>query len=41
MHPIYVEDVLNRIAYDAEQDRIFVTGKSWPQLFQIEILPQE
>jgi glutamine cyclotransferase len=30
-------DVLNGIAYDAHQDRLFVTGKLWPNLFQIEI----
>lgn len=29
-------DVLNGIAYDAEQDRIFVTGKLWPKIFEIE-----
>jgi glutamine cyclotransferase len=34
-------DVLNGIAYDADQDRIFVTGKWWPRLFEIEILPRE
>ncbi|MCC7202352.1 MAG: glutaminyl-peptide cyclotransferase [Nitrospirae bacterium] len=31
--------VLNGIAYDAEGDRLFVTGKRWPRLFQIELLP--
>ena len=31
-------DVLNGIAYDAEKDRIFVTGKLWPKVFQIEIV---
>ena len=30
-------DVLNGIAYDARQDRIFVTGKNWSKLFEIEI----
>ena len=30
--------VLNGIAYDADTDRIFVTGKLWPSLFEIEIL---
>jgi glutamine cyclotransferase len=30
-------DVLNGIAYDAEHDRLFVTGKLWPKLFQIEL----
>ncbi len=32
------EDVLNGIAYDAERDRLFVTGKRWPKLFQIELI---
>ena len=31
------EDVLNGIAYDRERDRLFVTGKDWPNLFQIKI----
>ena len=30
-------DVLNGIAYDAEGQRLFVTGKNWPRLFQIEV----
>jgi len=30
-------DVLNGIAYDAAGDRLFVTGKLWPKLFQIQI----
>jgi glutaminyl-peptide cyclotransferase len=29
-------DVLNGIAYDSENDRIFVTGKNWPRLFEIK-----
>lgn len=32
--------VLNGIAYDAEGDRLFVTGKFWPYLFKIEIIKQ-
>jgi glutamine cyclotransferase len=32
-------DVLNGIAYDAENDRLFVTGKLWPRLFEIELVP--
>jgi len=31
-------DVLNGIAYDAAQDRFFVTGKYWPLLFEIRIV---
>ena len=34
-------DVLNGIAYDAEGDRLFVTGKLWPKLFEIEVVPPE
>ncbi|OQY21519.1 MAG: glutamine cyclotransferase [Anaerolineaceae bacterium 4572_32.1] len=34
-------DVLNGIAYDAENDRLFVTGKLWPKLFEIELIPLE
>lgn len=30
-------DVLNGIAYDAENDRLFVTGKLWPKLFEIKL----
>jgi glutamine cyclotransferase len=30
-------DVLNGIAYDARQDRLFVTGKLWPKLFEIKV----
>jgi glutamine cyclotransferase len=31
--------VLNGIAYDAKNDRLFVTGKLWPKLFEIELIP--
>lgn len=31
-------DVLNGIAYNAETDRMFVTGKLWPKLFEIKII---
>jgi glutamine cyclotransferase len=31
-------DVLNGIAYDAQTDRLFVTGKLWPRLFEIRIV---
>jgi len=34
-------DVLNGIAYDAENDRLFVTGKLWPKLFEIELISPE
>jgi glutaminyl-peptide cyclotransferase len=31
------EDVLNGIAYDAQQKRIFVSGKLWPRIFEIRV----
>jgi glutamine cyclotransferase len=31
--------VLNGIAYDSKQHRLFVTGKLWPQLFEIDLVP--
>jgi glutamine cyclotransferase len=33
------EAVLNGIAYDAANNRLFVTGKLWPRLFEIEVIP--
>jgi glutamine cyclotransferase len=33
-------DVLNGIAYDPAGDRLFVTGKLWPKLFEIRITPR-
>jgi glutamine cyclotransferase len=35
------EAVLNGIAYDAASDRLFVTGKLWPRLFEIEVVPRK
>jgi glutamine cyclotransferase len=32
--------VLNGIAYDAKGDRLFVTGKLWPKLFEIRVVQQ-
>ena len=31
-------DVLNGIAYDAAADRLFVTGKWWPRIFEIKLV---
>jgi glutaminyl-peptide cyclotransferase len=33
-------DVLNGIAYDAPTDRLLVTGKNWPKLFEIRLKPE-
>ncbi|XP_019451411.1 PREDICTED: glutaminyl-peptide cyclotransferase-like [Lupinus angustifolius] len=32
-------DVLNGIAWDGEQNRIFVTGKLWPKLYEVKVSP--
>ncbi len=32
------DDVLNGIAWDSQKQRIFVTGKHWPKLFEIEVI---
>ena len=34
------DSVLNGIAYDAKQDRLFVTGKNWPKLFEVRLRPR-
>ncbi len=34
-------DVLNGIAYDAAGDRLFVTGKWWPKLYEIKLVPYQ
>ncbi len=34
----HLDHVLNGIAYDSEGKRIFVTGKMWPQVFEIKLL---
>src|SRR5690606_23396759 len=37
-HHTHETDWLNGIAYDKEQDRLFVTGKNWDTLFEIKLL---
>jgi glutamine cyclotransferase len=34
-------DVLNGIAYDAATNRLFVTGKWWPKLFEIKLVKKQ
>ena len=34
-------DVLNGIAYLSQENRLFVTGKKWPKLFEIKLIPQQ
>jgi glutamine cyclotransferase len=36
--PVFPLDVLNGIAYDEREKRLFVTGKLWPRLFEIELI---
>ena len=33
-------DVLNGIAYDSASHRIFVTGKNWPKMFEVQLTPR-
>jgi glutamine cyclotransferase len=33
-------DVLNGIAFDQKNNRIFVTGKLWPKLFEVKFIPK-
>ena len=33
-------DVLNGIAYNQTNDRIYVTGKWWPKLFEVKFVPK-
>jgi glutamine cyclotransferase len=33
------QNVLNGIAYDATGDRLFVTGKYWSKIYEIELVP--
>lgn len=33
------DSVLNGIAYDSAKDRLFVTGKNWAKLYEIEVVP--
>lgn len=32
-------DVLNGVAWDAPTGRLFVTGKRWPALYEVELVP--
>lgn len=41
MRAAYSGDVLNGIAYDVATDRLFITGKLWSELFQVELIEVE
>jgi glutamine cyclotransferase len=34
-------DVLNGVAYDSATQRLFVTGKRWPAIFEVEMHPRQ
>ena len=34
------ENVMNGIAWDADKKRLFVTGKLWPKLYEIKLVPR-
>jgi glutaminyl-peptide cyclotransferase len=34
-------DVLNGVAYDPRSNRLFVTGKLWPKMFEIQLVPRK
>ena len=34
-------DYMNGIAWDSKKERLFVTGKWWPRIFEIELVPSE
>ena len=43
LSPVYrrqSDAVLNGIAYDSIHKRLFVTGKLWPSIFEIELIPK-
>jgi glutamine cyclotransferase len=40
MYRLDAEAVLNGIAYDPASQRLFVTGKNWPKLFEIQVVPK-
>ena len=35
------ENVMNGIAYDAEKKRLFVTGKLWPKIYEVKVIPRK
>jgi glutamine cyclotransferase len=39
--PLQSGAVLNGIAYDSNRKRLFVTGKLWPNLFEIRLVPKK
>lgn len=44
LSPMYRRDpeaVLNGIAYDPVRKRLFVTGKLWPRIFEIRVVPKK
>ena len=40
-NPANSEYVLNGIAYDQANGRLFITGKNWPNLYEIQLTPKQ
>lgn len=40
MYRLQDDAVLNGIAYDPSRKRLFVTGKLWPSIFEIQLVPK-
>ena len=38
-HKAVMDDIPNGIAYDAQHDRLFLTGKDWPHLYEVKLVP--
>ena len=34
-------DVLNGIAYDPENDKIYLTGKNWPKMYEVKLVEKK
>jgi glutamine cyclotransferase len=41
MYRLQRDAVLNGIAYDPAGKRLFVTGKLWPSIFEIQLVPKK
>jgi len=41
LNPKEDNDVLNGIAYDKKEDRMFVTGKDWDKIYEIKIFKKQ
>ena len=37
----YRVDVLNGIAHDSENDKLYITGKQWSKMFEVEVIEMD